>query len=847
MARAIDLQAATLPAVLAAPAARSILINAATPSTLDLSTVFTVPGVTGTIAHYKTDTGAFAVELLPSAAPNHVANFTAYVTAKSYDNTLFHRVASFELNITHSILQGGGYKNVDGLPQLARLPAVALEYNLPNARGTLAAARTDELNSATSEWFFNTRDNSTILGQANNGGYSVFGRVLGTGMTVVDTIASLPLINLGIGQVTPIHGGSTIFEQLVTVETIRIIPLIPTSATSGGYLTFTATSSQPAVATVAIVDGRTLAITRVSLGATTITLVATDINGNQAQTSFVVNVTKVPQAITFATPANRVIGSAPFALSASSTSALPVSFSVVSGPASLAGSTLTMNGVGVVTLRATQSGNATYAAATLDRTFTVLPPTPASLGSSITRKAGSSLSLSTTPANPPAGLAYYATGLPAGLTLNATTGALTGTLNAPAGVYTVKYWTQLGTIKSSTRTLTWTVEPFPAVLTGKFEGLFVAPTTGFPVAKLEITVTNTGAFTGRLTHGTPGNSAVSGQLVLDSTETFATRSSASSGGFSIRSIKVGSGLTATLRQGTSTTTIGTLTDGVKLAAYTGVAPSAPAWAGAYTATFSVASNLDPATTDRPAPVGAGYATGSVNATGLLALTGKLANGTSFTGSFASDTAAGYRVFVQPHGTAGNYLGGWLKLTLWATSPSKRYRVAAADGQDFFWNKPAKVGDTSYLAGFGPLALQVKMATWLPPTATRSLATQLGLTSTTAAALKLAASGAGLTSTQATTLASTVALKTDNTLFIADTTKAKLWTSLSLTPASGLLTGSIKVQDTSTTFRLATWSGVVLQLPPAERAKVLAEGSFMLPPKTGLASGALGGSVKLTTP
>lgn len=106
-------------------------------------------------------------------------------------------------------------------------------------------------------------------------------------------------------------------------------------------------------------------------------------SGAQAQfsnvrVSFTSASAPLAQSITFAQPADRPLNSAPFALAATASSGLPVSFNVVSGPATLSGNTLTLTGAGVVTIRATQTGNANYeAAAPVDQSFvsTKLPAT----------------------------------------------------------------------------------------------------------------------------------------------------------------------------------------------------------------------------------------------------------------------------------------------------------------------------------------------------------------------------------------------------------------------------------------------------------------------------------------
>src|SRR5205085_11912594 len=84
------------------------------------------------------------------------------------------------------------------------------------------------------------------------------------------------------------------------------------------------------------------------------------------------SVAKADQTITFGALANKVYGDAPFAVSATASSSLAVSFSIVSGPATISGSTVTITGVGAVVVRASQAGNSLYnAAPDADQSFTV--------------------------------------------------------------------------------------------------------------------------------------------------------------------------------------------------------------------------------------------------------------------------------------------------------------------------------------------------------------------------------------------------------------------------------------------------------------------------------------------
>jgi peptidyl-prolyl cis-trans isomerase A (cyclophilin A) len=134
-----------------------------------------------------TSKGTVVLELDPTTAPISSNNFLSYVSKGFYTSTLFHRV------IAGFMVQGGGYTK--GLvKKTGQAAAIELESNkgLSNLRGTLAMARTNDFNSATSEFFINVVDN-TFLDYKNiaNPGYAVFGKVV-QGMDVVDAIVAEP-------------------------------------------------------------------------------------------------------------------------------------------------------------------------------------------------------------------------------------------------------------------------------------------------------------------------------------------------------------------------------------------------------------------------------------------------------------------------------------------------------------------------------------------------------------------------------------------------------------------------------------------------------------------------------
>ena len=133
----------------------------------------------------QTNYGDIVVQLNPQKAPISVTNFLKYVNAGFYDNTTFHRI------IAGFMIQGGGY-TIQG-EQKPTNPPIKLESNngLKNDRGTIAMARTNDPNSATSQFFINVVNNDFLNYGVRDQGYAVFGQVV-NGMDVVDKIAAIP-------------------------------------------------------------------------------------------------------------------------------------------------------------------------------------------------------------------------------------------------------------------------------------------------------------------------------------------------------------------------------------------------------------------------------------------------------------------------------------------------------------------------------------------------------------------------------------------------------------------------------------------------------------------------------
>lgn len=146
----------------------------------------------GTIVRVSTSIGDYSIELLDEAAPKTVRNFLNYVKRNDYNGTYIHRAEDA------FVVQGGAYRfqSFVGPIDIPLDPPVMNEFNTSNKRGTVAMAKFDgDPNSATNQWFVNIADNTSL--DTSNGGFTVFGVVLGEGMQILDAIDALPVINLG--------------------------------------------------------------------------------------------------------------------------------------------------------------------------------------------------------------------------------------------------------------------------------------------------------------------------------------------------------------------------------------------------------------------------------------------------------------------------------------------------------------------------------------------------------------------------------------------------------------------------------------------------------------------------
>ena len=159
------------------------------------------------------------IKLRPDLAPNHVERITTLANEGFYDGVVFHRV------IPGFMAQGGGYDSSLN-EKSALFPPIKLEAatSLSNTRGTIAMARTNEPDSATSEFFINHADNKFLDASKSSDGYAVFGYVI-DGLSVLDSIATVATHSV------TVHG--TKFDDVpktpVVIESVRrVVVAAPT-------------------------------------------------------------------------------------------------------------------------------------------------------------------------------------------------------------------------------------------------------------------------------------------------------------------------------------------------------------------------------------------------------------------------------------------------------------------------------------------------------------------------------------------------------------------------------------------------------------------------------------------
>ena len=147
---------------------------------------------------FETSHGTIKIEMLPEEAPISVENFLQYVDDGHFDGTIFHRV------MPGFVIQGGGFTaEMEQKPTREPIKNEA-DNGVKNSRGSLSMARTQDVNSATCQFFINLVDNEFLDHGTRDFGYAVFARVV-DGMDVVDEIAKVPTGNSGFHQNVPVE------------------------------------------------------------------------------------------------------------------------------------------------------------------------------------------------------------------------------------------------------------------------------------------------------------------------------------------------------------------------------------------------------------------------------------------------------------------------------------------------------------------------------------------------------------------------------------------------------------------------------------------------------------------
>ena len=145
----------------------------------------------------KTSLGEIDIQLDPKNAPISTANFLAYVKSGFYDGTIFHRI------IPGFVVQGGGF--TPDMTQKDTQPPIKNEASngLKNLRGTISMARTNDPDSATSQFFLNLVDNAALDPNDNSAGYAVFGKIT-KGLDVIDKMAQVQTTTKGPFENVPV-------------------------------------------------------------------------------------------------------------------------------------------------------------------------------------------------------------------------------------------------------------------------------------------------------------------------------------------------------------------------------------------------------------------------------------------------------------------------------------------------------------------------------------------------------------------------------------------------------------------------------------------------------------------
>lgn len=196
--------------------------------------VCTTPTTDPTV-RFSTNYGNIDETLFTDQVATTVNNFLAYANAGRYDSTFFHRETKVATDGI-GIIQGGGYYNETSKSgQVATVKAnapIALQAGISNTLGTLAMARTSDDNSATSEWYFNTTDNTVLDPGSGGDGYAVFGKAASSAsLKTIAAIQALPEQSTIFpkdtsGAFTAVPAPAASISDLVVVSRVAVIDTV---------------------------------------------------------------------------------------------------------------------------------------------------------------------------------------------------------------------------------------------------------------------------------------------------------------------------------------------------------------------------------------------------------------------------------------------------------------------------------------------------------------------------------------------------------------------------------------------------------------------------------------------
>lgn len=192
-------------------------------------------GYADSIVRFKTVMGDFTVQLYDDATPGTVSNFLRYMNTGGYADSFFHRLAS------NFVLQGGGF-TYDSPVETFDPIVNEFDPGRSNLRGTLAMAKVGgNPDSATSQFFINLGDNAANLDN-QNGGFTVFGEVMGNGMAVVDRLAAVQTYDMD-GADYSLFDNVPVIDYtpgdpigVDNLEIFNIVSLFPGDVNGDGYV-----------------------------------------------------------------------------------------------------------------------------------------------------------------------------------------------------------------------------------------------------------------------------------------------------------------------------------------------------------------------------------------------------------------------------------------------------------------------------------------------------------------------------------------------------------------------------------------------------------------------------------